>query len=142
DFSSLTPMLEAARDCGTEVIWDLMHYGWPDGLDIWRPEFVDRFARYARAVALHHRSLSDAVPFWCPINEISFFSWGAGDVGYLNPFERGRGFELKCQLARAAIAAMAELRAVDPRARFVHAEPLLGVHHAPWTGCPLWEAQG
>src|SRR5690606_30610170 len=75
-------------------------------------------------------------------NEISFFSWGAGDVGYLNPFERGRGFELKCQLARAAIAAMAELRAVDPRARFVHAEPLLGVHHAPWTGCPLWEAQG
>ena len=142
DFSSLTPMLEAARDSGTQVIWDLMHYGWPEELDIWRPEFVDRFARYARAVALHHRSLSDAVPFWCPINEISFFAWAGGDAAYLNPFERGRGFELKCQLARAAIAAMAELRAVDPRARFVHAEPLLGIHHAPWPGRPLWEAQG
>ena len=46
------------------------------------------------------------------------------------------------QLARAALAAMAELRAIDPRARFLTAEPLLGIHHDPRTGRPLWEAQG
>lgn len=142
DLSSLTPMVLAARDAGTQVIWDLLHYGWPDDLDIWAPAFVDRFAAFARTVARHHRDLTDAVPFWCPVNEISFLSWAGGDARYLNPFAAGRGFELKCQLARAAIAAMRELRAVDPRARFVHAEPLLAIHHDPATGKPLWEAQG
>ena len=142
DFSSLTPMMRAARDTGTQVVWDLLHYGWPDDLDIWGAAFVDRFARFARAVALHHRDLTDAVPFWCPVNEISFFAWAGGDAQYLNPFAAHRGYELKCQLARASIAAMHELRAVDPRARFVHAEPLLAIHHDPQNGRPLWEAHG
>lgn len=142
DFTSLTPMMQAARDTGTQVIWDLLHYGWPDDLDIWTPAFVDRFAAFARAVAIHHRDITDAVPFWCPINEISFLAWAGGDARYLNPFAAHRGFELKCQLARASIAAMHELRAVDPRARFVQAEPLLAIHHDPRNGKPLWEAQG
>ncbi|MDB6452904.1 glycosyltransferase family 4 protein [Falsirhodobacter sp. 20TX0035] len=142
DFSSVTPMFEAARDTGTQVIWDLMHYGWPDDLDIWSAAFVDRFAALARAVGRHHREVTDAVPFWCPVNEISFFSWAGGDAQYLNPFATGRGFELKVQMARASIVAMQELRAIDPRARFVHAEPLIGIHHADHTGRPRWEAQG
>lgn len=142
DFASFTPMLDAATRTGTQVIWDLMHYGWPDGLDIWSPAFVDRFAAFARAAALQLRDRSDAVPFWCPINEISFFSWAGGDARYLNPFAAGRGFELKVQLARAAIAAMRALRDVDPRARFVHAEPLIAIHHDRHNGRPLWEAQG
>lgn len=142
DFASLTPMVEAARDTGTQVVWDLLHYGWPDDLDIWSPAFVTRFAAFARAVGRHVRDLTDTVPFWCPVNEISFFSWAAGDARYLNPFAAGRGFELKVQLARAYLAAAAELRAIDPRARFLMAEPLIGIHHVPWTGRPLWEAQG
>ncbi len=142
DFSSFTPMLDAAARTGTQVIWDLMHYGWPDDLDIWSPDFVPRFAAFARAAAVHVRERSGAVPFWCPVNEISFFSWAGGDARYLNPFAAGRGFELKVQLARAAIAAMTELRAVDPRARFVHAEPLIGIHHAERTGRPAGEALG
>ncbi len=142
DFSSLTPMLEAARETATQVVWDLLHYGWPDGLDVWSPVFVDRFAAFAAAVGRHHREVTDAVPFWCPVNEISFHSWAGGDARYLNPFEAGRGFELKVQLARASIAAMHALLAVDPRARFVHAEPLIAVHHADWTGRPRHEAHG
>ena len=51
DFSSLVPMLQAARRTQTEIIWDLHHYGWPDGLNIWGAAFVDRFARFARATA-------------------------------------------------------------------------------------------
>jgi hypothetical protein len=35
DWSSFLPMLHAARDTGTQVIWDLLHWGWPDDLDIW-----------------------------------------------------------------------------------------------------------
>ena len=49
---------DAARGAasGTQVIWDLMHYGWPDDLDIWSPAFVDRFAAFAAAAARVVRS--------------------------------------------------------------------------------------
>jgi hypothetical protein len=127
DWSSFLPMLRAAQATGTQVIWDLMHYGWPDDLDIWSPAFVDRFAAYAAAAARIAKSETDEVPFYCPINEISFHSWGGGDGNYLNPFARHRGFELKVQLARAAIAAMREILEVEPRARFVHCEPLISI---------------
>lgn len=127
DWSSIRPMLKAASTTGTQVIWDLLHYGWPDDLDIWSPGFAYRFARFAGECAKIVREESDAVPFYCPVNEISFFSWGGGDAGYLNPFANGRGFELKVQLARAAIAAMEEILAVDGRARFVHCDPVINV---------------
>lgn len=125
DFSSFLPMLWAARDTGTQVIWDLMHYGWPADLDIWKPEFVERFAAFARAVAQLVKDETDSVPFYTPINEISFWAWGGGDTQYLNPFAKGRGGELKRILIRAAIAATEAIREVDPRARFVAAEPLI-----------------
>ncbi|WP_273501872.1 glycosyltransferase [Paracoccus sphaerophysae] len=142
DFTSLTPMVEAARDTGTQIVWDLLHYGWPDDLDIWSPAFVTRFAAFAAAVGRHVKDLTDTAPLWCPVNEISFFAWAGGDARYLNPFAAGRGYELKVQLARAFIAAATELRAIDPRARLMMAEPLLAIHHAHWTGRPLWEAHG
>ena len=142
DFSSIRPMVQAAHASGVQIIWDLMHYGWPDDIDIWSPTFVDRFAAFARAVALMTREESDAVPFWCPVNEISFLAWAGGDAQYLNPFAHGRGYELKVQLARAAIAAMHALRDVDPRARFVHCEPLIAIHHDPATGRLRAEAEG
>ena len=142
DFSSFTAMLRASVKTGTQAIWDLLHYGWPDDIDIWSPAFVDRFARFARAAAIVMREETDQVPFWCPVNEISFFSWAGGDVQYLNPFGTGRGYELKVQLARASIAAMEVLREVDPRARFVHCEPMIAIHHDPATGRPYAEAEG
>lgn len=127
DWSSFRPMLRAANDAGTQVIWDLLHYGWPDDIDIWSPEFVLRFAQFAGAAARIISEESANVPFYAPVNEISFFSWGGGDAGYLNPFANGRGFELKVQLARASIAAMDAIRAVDPRSRFVHCDPVINV---------------
>ncbi|MBY5711817.1 glycosyltransferase family 4 protein [Rhizobium leguminosarum] len=131
DWSSVRPMIRAAAMTGTQVIWDLLHYGWPDDLDIWSPCFVDRFAAFAGACAKLVREECDSVPFYCPVNEISFFSWAGGDAGYLNPFANGRGFELKVQLARAAIAAMDEISAIDRRARFVHCEPVINVTAHP-----------
>jgi glycosyltransferase involved in cell wall biosynthesis len=142
DWSSLDPMLAAARRTGTQVIWDLFHYGWPDDIDIWRPAFVDRFARFAGKAAERIRDAGDAVPFYCPVNEISFSAWAGGDAGYLNPFAHGRGFELKVQLARAAIAAMHAIRAVDPRARFVHADPAINVVTDPGQPHDIHAAEG
>ncbi|WFS01529.1 glycosyltransferase [Rhizobium tumorigenes] len=127
DWSSIRPMVRAAVATDTQVIWDLLHYGLPDDVDIWSPAFVDRFARFARECAHIVREETAEIPFYCPVNEISFFSWGGGDAGYLNPFAHGRGFELKVQLARAAIAAMDAILAVDSRARFVHCDPIINV---------------
>lgn len=132
DMSSFLPMLRAARDTGTQVIWDLLHYGWPGYLDIWKADFPERFGRFARAVAQTVKDETDDIPFYTPVNEISFLSWGGGDVEYLNPFGKGRGGELKRILVRAAIAATDAVREVDPRARFVTAEPR--IHIFPKSG--------
>jgi beta-glucosidase/6-phospho-beta-glucosidase/beta-galactosidase len=126
DWSSALPMIRAARSTGTQVIWDLCHYGWPDDIDIWSAAFVDRFARFAGEAARVMREESEAVPFYCPVNEMSFWAWAGGEVARMNPATRHRGGELKRQLARAAIAAVEAVRAADPRARFVYAEP--GIH--------------
>jgi beta-glucosidase/6-phospho-beta-glucosidase/beta-galactosidase len=127
DFASMDIMIDAARRHGVQIIWDLCHYGWPDDLDIFSAAFVDRFAKFARAVAKHVRSTSDEVPLYTPINEISFFAWAAGEVGWFYPFGNGRGNELKRQLIRACIAGINEIWDVDSRARIVVVEPVIHV---------------
>lgn len=127
DWSSFLPMLRAARDQGLQVIWDICHYGWPDDLDIWRPVFVERFARFAAALAQLVRDEGIAVPFYAPVNEISYWAWAGGDHALFNPLARGRGQELKHQLVRATIAAIEAVRAVEPRARFVQIDPVIHV---------------
>ncbi len=127
DFTSLLPQVRAARAAGMQVIWDLFHYGMPNGVDLFGAGFVDRFAAYAKAVARVIRDETDTVPFFTPVNEISFFAWGAGDVAYLNPFARGRGGEVKAILVRSAIAAIEAIRDVCPGARFAVAEPLINI---------------
>ena len=127
DWSSLAGQLAGAAAAGTEVIWDLLHYGWPDDVDPWTPAFVTRFAAFAAEAARVIRAQTPGTRFYCPVNEISFLAWGGGDAAYLNPFARRRGFELKVQLARAAITAMDAIRADDPAARFVHVDPVINV---------------
>jgi beta-glucosidase/6-phospho-beta-glucosidase/beta-galactosidase len=131
DWSSFVPALRAAQSSGTQVIWDLCHYGWPDHIDIWSEAFVERFARFAAAAAALVAAGS-ATNFYCPINEISFFAWAAGDKRYFKPATSNRGPELKRQLCRAALAAIRAIRDVDSRARFITAEPL--IHLAARSG--------
>lgn len=127
DWSSFLPLLHAAQSHGVQVVWDLCHYGYPDDLDIWRPEFVERFAGFAGAVARLMVDEGVAAPFFSPVNEISFWSWAGGEVGYFNPRAHGRGQELKHQLVRASLAAIDAIREHAPNARFVQCEPLIHV---------------
>jgi hypothetical protein len=127
DFSSVRDMVRAARETRQQVIWDLVHYGWPDWLDIFEPRFVDRFAHFARQFAQLLHDETDQLPFITPINEISFFSWAAGQTGYLNPFGTERGDELKEQLVRASIAATEALWDVNPKTRIAQIDPLINV---------------
>ena len=132
DFGSVVPYVEAAERHGIQVIWDLLHYGWPDDLDVFSPAFVDRFARFCEASARFLRSRSREPLFFTPINELSFFAWAAGQVGWFYPYGQGRGGDIKRQLVRAWIAAVDAVRAVDPAARFVSVEPL--IHNVPPKG--------
>ena len=127
DFDSVLPMLRAAREAGVEVIWDALHYGWPDDLDIFDHAFIGRFARFARAFADVASRETDGAPWIVPVNEFSFFAWAGGEVGLFNPFASGRGDDLKRQLASAAIAAIKTMREVNPEIRIVHTEPMINV---------------
>lgn len=142
DFSSLLPMVRAARDAGVQVIWDLCHYGWPEGLDVFKPEFVDRFGDFARAVARVIAEETDETPWYAPVNEPSFWSWAGGDVGYINPCAVGRGFELKAQLVRASLAAIDAVWSVDSRARILHCDPAIHIVADPARPKRHAEAEG
>jgi beta-glucosidase/6-phospho-beta-glucosidase/beta-galactosidase len=127
DWGGFLPMLRAANRSEMQVIWDLCHYGWPDDIDIWSAAFVERFADFAAAAASIVANESNAIPFYCPVNEISFWAWAACHARRFQPAVPGRGGELKRQLVRATIAATEAIRSVDRRARFVNADPLINV---------------
>lgn len=127
DFGSLFPMLSAARATGMQIIWDIFHYGYPDDLDPFGAEFIERFRAFAEAVAVVITENTDGAPYFAPVNEISFFAWAAGEVGILNPFATGRGDQLKAQLVRAVIAAIDAIRSVAPAARFVQVDPIVNI---------------
>lgn len=127
DFSSVRPMLRAAREAGVQVVWDVLHYGWPDDLDIFSEAFVTRFADFARAFAEVATRETDGPPWIVPVNEVSFFAWAGGDVGIFNPFASGRGDALKLQLLRSTIAGIQAMWQVDPEIRIVHTEPMINV---------------
>ena len=128
DFSSFLPMIKAARLHQVQVIWDICHYGFPNDIDLLSPSFVTRFSNYAAALAQVVKDQSPDIPFYCPFNEISFYSWAAGEEGWIHPFYRKRGADVKQQLVRSCIAAVNAIWEVDPRARIVYVDPIIHVH--------------
>jgi hypothetical protein len=127
DFSSAVRILEAAQKQGIQIIWDIFHFGWPQRLDIFSEQWVNSFAELASSFGtMLLREMSEPA-FVAPVNEISFVSWAGGDVAYLNPFEHGRGAELKRQLVRGAIRASEALLAASPNVRLVSPEPVIHI---------------
>ncbi len=129
DFSSLASMVRAADAAGLQVGWTLCHYGWPQDIDIYAPEFIDRFARFCRETARFVKDHSDGIPCFTPINEISFVAW-AIHTGVMFPYASGcagRAHLLKRQLVRAAIAGCEALWDIEPAARIVHVDPIIHI---------------
>jgi hypothetical protein len=124
DLRTFLPMVRAARAAGVRVVWDLCHYGWPDGLDVYSGAFPAHFAALGRQVAeVLDGELGEV---WIsPINEISFLAWAAGEQGLMFPYSRGRGGEMKRNLVRAACAAMSAILPAYPNARLLHCDPVI-----------------
>ncbi|MGX4640804.1 b-glycosidase [Massilia sp. SYSU DXS3249] len=129
DFSMLDPYIDAMNAAKVTPIWDLCHYGYPDDLDPFSDAFVDRFAEYCRAAAEYVVPKLRGPHFFTPINEITFFSFCAGEWGWAAPYRCSREDRRRLRLAlcRAAIAGVKAIRAVDPEARMVHIDPLVRV---------------
>jgi hypothetical protein len=130
DFSYIDPFLDAQRRHKVLPIWDLCHYGYPDGLDPFSDAFVERFAAYAEAAATyvleraHH-----GPPFFTPTNEPTFFGYMAGEWGWAAPFGKDADTRrrLTLAMAKADIAGVHAIRKVAPDARIVHIDPLIWV---------------
>ena len=127
DFSSLAKQVAAAKATGIQIIWDLFHYGFPDDIDIFSAEFIERFARFCSATAVYLQEELGPDLIVCPVNEISFFAWIAGEKGVFYPSVKKRGDELKAILIRAALAATDAIRDACPTARFVLTDPAIHV---------------
>lgn len=131
DFATIAPCLRAARHFGLEIIWDLFHYGYPEGLDLFSEQFPHRFGDYCYQAASYVAAHSDATCYFTPVNEPSYFAWAAGEVGRFAPHAHNRGWDLKVSLARAAIQGIDAIRAACPTARIVNVDPLCRVVAPP-----------
>jgi len=129
DFSLIDPYIAAMNAAQVLPVWDLCHYGYPDDLDPFSDAFVARFAAYCRAAASYVLPQVRGPHFFTPVNEITFFSYCAGEWGWAAPYRRSRAerMRLRVALCRAAIAGARAIREVDPQARLVHIDPLVRV---------------
>jgi beta-glucosidase/6-phospho-beta-glucosidase/beta-galactosidase len=142
DFACIEPFLAAQRRHKVLPIWDLCHYGYPDGLDPYSPAFPARFAAYARAAARYVAERAEHGPLsFTPINEPTFWGYMGAEWAWCAPFGRTREGRRRftLALARADIAACKAIREDFPDARFVHIDPLVWV--VPPRGRPDLEEE-
>jgi UDP-galactopyranose mutase len=124
---SLDARARAAGDLGIQVVWTLFASHWPEDVYFLSTRFVDRFARYARAVAARLADLDPLdVPVYSPINEISYLAWSLHARGLVRRRDGSLPAvtEIKHQLVRAALAASDAILTKVPHARLMHTDPL------------------
>ena len=130
DFSCIDGFIAAQRRHRVLPIWDLCHYGYPDGLDPLSDAFAPRFAAYARAAARYVAERAHQGPlFFTPMNEPTFWGYMGGQWGWAAPFGKDPDFRRRftAALARADIAGVKAIRQDFPDARMVHIDPLIWV---------------
>lgn len=137
DFERVRRFAQAAQRHGLQIQWTLMHYGTPADVSLLDDGLCERFATFARAAAEVIAECSRDAPVYTPINEIGFLAWAAARTRLFHPHGQDDesapgtslddGFHIKCRLVKAALAGMKAIREVDPRARFMHVEPIVHV---------------
>ena len=142
DWTRVDRMIEAMEACHLMPIWDLCHYGFPDGLDPFSESGHERFVDYCRAAAEHVCARTKPPHFFTPINEITFFSGAGTDAGWMYPFAKGRYAEFKKALCAMSIAGVKVIRQIDPKSRMVHVDPIIHAvapRDRPDLKCEAWK---
>jgi UDP-galactopyranose mutase len=129
DFSSIETRAREAQELGLQICWTFCHYGWPKDIDVFQPQFIERFARLCSRLAEYLHPFTNGVPIYSPINEISFTSWGLSVHMFqcLNMHRENAGYVSKRQLVRATIAGCDAIWEVSPNARILQCDPLIHV---------------
>jgi hypothetical protein len=143
DFSSLALTLDAAVAADLEVLLDLLHFGWPDHLDVFSRAFPKSFARFTHETVRFLKQRYGPRRFLkiAPVNEISFLSWAGGDVAALFPHTIGRGNELKQNLVRAAVRGSDVLLNELPNVRLIAPEPIIHIVGEPGNLADMEQAE-
>lgn len=128
DFSEVEKRMQAAEKLRIQQIWDLIHFGYPDGIYPTHPHFCDRFVKLCEAFTLFYKENSKQPLFVVPINEISFLSWHSGDVRGTVPFAVNSGWDIKYHLCKAAILGIKKMKYIDPDCCIITVEPLVQIH--------------
>ncbi len=139
DFSRMRALTSAAQQHDIQILWTLHHYGLPAGVTYLDDRFIDRFVRYAAAAARQLRQLSADAPVYTLVNELNFVAWAVAQTKLLFPYRGDAddligGYRIKRRLVRATLLAMDAILAIDPRASFLHVEPI--VHVVAPAGAP------
>lgn len=128
DFTEVKNRILAAQTAGIQQLWDICHFGYPNGLSPLHPEFCNRFVALCQAFTEVFRLCTDDPLVVTPINEISFLSWFGGDVAGTEPFLRKSAAAVKYELCRAAIKGIEAIKVMDPAAKIMMVEPLIRIH--------------
>lgn len=128
DFSEVLNRIRIAEKKGIQLIWDMIHFGYPDDLFPTHPKFCERFVKLCEAFVKFYKANSTKPLLIVPINEISFLSWLSGDAKGTVPFLEKCGWEMKYHLCKAAILAIKAIKTEDPCAIIILVEPLIKVH--------------
>ena len=128
DFSEVLQRMRAAERKGMQVIWDLIHFGYPDGLFPTHPQFAHRFVSLCRAFAEFYKQNSSEQLLVVPVNEISFLSWYSGENRGTVPYAIHNGWDIKYHLCKAAILGIEVLKQTLPDCKIVMVEPLVKIH--------------
>ena len=137
DFSRAIAFAREAQRQGVEIVWTLLHYGFPCDVDPFDARVVERFARFASAAARALKPFIARDAWFNPVNEISFTCWLLTEGQTGAPWtgaSAGRARWLKQNLARAAVHGAAAVRDVLPDARFLHIDPV--IHAVPQDDDP------
>ena len=127
DWSSAQAQIEAARATGMEVVWDICHWGMPAGIDVMALDWPKRLADFTHDAVAMMRREGCPVAGWVPVNEMSFWSWAGGQMGWFGPHQQGEGDALKRQLVQGHLAAVGALRALGCVEPVLVAEPLIWI---------------
>ncbi len=128
DFSEVLNRMKIAEEYNMQVIWDLIHFGYPDGLFPTHPHFTQRFISLCEAFAAFYKQNSDEHLMVVPINEISFLSWFSGEARGTVPYTVHNGWDIKYHLCKAAIKGIEVLKREIPTCKIVMVEPLVKIH--------------
>ena len=60
DFTEVKHRILAANELGIQQLWDICHFGYPDGLIPTHPLFTDRFSELCAAFARFHAEYSNS----------------------------------------------------------------------------------